>query len=101
MASGPSRAWNHALHPTGRAIEAPQNNEMKLPSCDGNVCRTLQLISVLRRAGGQSRESSDRRRGAYAMGPVEAACALYAATIASLSVLAAPLPPSIGLKKSK
>jgi hypothetical protein len=57
--------------------------------------------TVLRKAGGQSHESSDCRRGAYAVGPAEAACALYAATMASLSTFAAPLPPSIGLKKSK
>jgi hypothetical protein len=65
------------------------------------MLRRAAHLETLRRAGGQSLESSDRRRGAYAVGPVEAACALYAATIASLSVLAAPLPPSIGLKKSK
>ncbi len=48
------------------------------------------------KAGGRSRVSSSRRRGAYAVGPVEAACALYAATMASLSAFALPLPGSAG-----
>ena len=51
-------------------------------------------VSCSRKAGGQSRESSDRRHGAYFVGSAEAACALYAATMASLSAFAAPLPPS-------
>jgi hypothetical protein len=50
-----------------------------------------EVISVLRKAGGQSRESSDRRRGAYAVGPVEAGCALYGAMIASFGAFALPL----------
>ena len=33
-------------------IEAPQNNEMKLTSGDGNVWCTLQLISVFGRPRG-------------------------------------------------
>jgi hypothetical protein len=51
---------------------------------------------VLRKAGGQSRESSDRRHASYAVDPWEADCAFYAATMASLSGFALPLPGAAG-----
>jgi hypothetical protein len=53
-------------------------------------------LSPVRKTDGRSRERFGRRRGAYAVGPAEAACALYAATMASFSAFALPLPGSAG-----
>ncbi len=59
------------------------------------------LSALLKKAGGQSCESSSCQRGAYDVGLLEAACALYAATMASLSAFALPLPGCAGRRWSK